>query len=261
MKAPKVLVLKTDGTNCDEEAKYAFETVGASAELVHVNALRANKKLFHKFNILVLPGGFSYGDDIVSGKILAIELTSFFSEQIQKFIARPDTLVIGICNGFQVLVRTGLLPFRNLGGMDAILTNNDSGHFECRWIDLKVEKNNTCVFLKGLENEIFSYQVAHGEGKFLATPENIERIEKEKLVSFRYVDENGTPTQKYPENPNGSLHAIAGITDPTGRVLGLMPHPERFVKREQHPNFRRMTIKSPHGLPIFENMVKFVKKA
>jgi len=257
---PKVLVLKTDGTNCDEETKYAFDVAGGNAAITHINELRANKKLLNNFQILAIPGGFSYGDDIVSGKILAIELTSFFQEQIQKFINRKDTIIIGICNGFQVLVRTGLLPFRAIGTMQATLTNNDSGHFECRWVDLKVDKNTNCAFLKNLDSETLSYQVAHGEGKFFATEDVIKEVEKQKLVTLRYVDEKGNPTQKYPYNPNGSLNAIAGICDPTGRILGLMPHPERFVKKEHHPNWRRMNIKTPHGLPIFKNMINYVKK-
>lgn len=256
-----MLVLKTDGTNCDEEAQFAFTLAGAEAQLIHVNQIRENKRLLDAYQILVLPGGFSYGDDIASGKILAIELTSFLSEQIKRFIERKNTLTIGICNGFQTLVRTGILPFGTIGTMQTTLTNNDSGHFECRWIRLKTEKNTRCVFLKNMEKELLSYQVAHGEGKFYAPFETLEQIEKEHLVVFRYADEKGYPTQKYPDNPNGSLNAIAGICDPTGRVLGLMPHPERFVRFEHHPNWRRMNNTKPQGLPVFENMVKFVKKA
>lgn len=258
---PKVLVLKTDGTNCDEETAFAFNLSGGDARIVHINDLRNKKDSLKNYQILAIPGGFSYGDDVASGKILAIELTSFFSEQLRKFIARKDTLIIGVCNGFQVLVRTGLLPFRSLGKMDAILTNNDSGHFECRWINLRIEKNSNCVFLKNLEGNFVSYQVAHGEGKFFADKESMRKIEKENLVAFRYVDQDGKPTQKYPENPNGAINAIAGICDPTGRILGLMPHPERFVKIEQHPNWRRMKISRPQGLPIFENMIKYANQA
>ncbi|MDP3726835.1 MAG: phosphoribosylformylglycinamidine synthase I [bacterium] len=264
MKAkPKVLVLKTDGTNCDEETAFAFGLAGGDPKIVHVNELRTKNKKLTNFQILAIPGGFSYGDDIVSGKILAVELTSFFSEELKKFIERKNTIIIGICNGFQVLVRTGLLPFGKIGTMDATLTNNDSGHFECRWINLRIEPNSPCVFLNNRtieqsSNGILSYQVAHGEGKFFADNETIQAIEKSNLVVFRYVDEKGKPTQKYPENPNGALHAIAGICDPTGRILGLMPHPERFVRREQHPNWRRLSIEKPEGLPFFENIVKYV---
>lgn len=256
---PKILVLKTDGINCDEELFYAFKLAGGDPKIVHINELRQKKDTFKKYQILAVPGGFSYGDDIVSGKILALELTSFFSEELKKFISRADTLTLGICNGFQVLIRTGVLPFGNVGNMSATLTNNDSGHFECRWVKLQIDKKTSCVFLKNLEGQYVSYQVAHGEGKFLTTEKNLEKIEKENLVGLRYVDKNGNVTQHYPENPNGSPHAIAGVTDPTGRVLGLMPHPERFVAPEQYPNFRREKIQKPQGLLIFENMIKFYK--
>ena len=272
---PKVLVLKTEGTNCDEELFFAFKIAGGDPKIVHVNELREKKENLKNYNILAIPGGFSYGDDIVSGKILAVELTSFFSKELKKFIERKDTLIIGICNGFQVLIRTGLLPFRTIGKMQATLTNNDSGHFECRWINLKIENNSRCVFLNNnltmkQFNNIVSYQVAHGEGKFLADKNTMNKIEKENLVAFRYVDDQENPTQKYPQNPNGSLNAIAGICDTTGRILGLMPHPERFIFREQHPNWRRMKINKsirqaqdlrPQGLPIFENMIKYVQQA
>ena len=274
MNKPRILVLKTDGINCDEETAFAFNLAGGNVKIVHVNDLRNKKDNLNNYQILAIPGGFSYGDDVVSGKILAIELASFFSENLKKFITRNDTLIIGICNGFQVLIRTGLLPFGNLGKMDATLTNNDSGHFECRWINLKIETKSKCVFLnnKAMKqfNNLVSYQVAHGEGKFLTDAGTLQEIEKQNLVVFRYINENGKPTQKYPDNPNGALNAIAGVCDPSGRILGLMPHPERFIFREQHPNWRRMKIKSPftrrnfseggQGLPIFENMISYVRK-
>lgn len=265
---PNVLVLKTDGINCDEETAFAFDLAGGNSKIVHVNDLRSKKESLKNYNILAIPGGFSYGDDVVSGKILAIELSSFFSEELKKFIKRKKTLIIGICNGFQVLVRTGLLPFGKLGKMHATLINNDSGKFECRWINLKIEKNSNCVFLKNLERKNASCQIAHGEGKFFTDPATLEKIEKQKLVVFRYADSNGNSTQKYPDNPNGALNAIAGICDPSGRILGLMPHPERFVKTEQHPNWRRMPFDKsirqaqdlrPQGLLIFENMINYVK--
>ncbi|QQG40813.1 MAG: phosphoribosylformylglycinamidine synthase I [Candidatus Levyibacteriota bacterium] len=260
---PKVLVLKADGTNCDEELAFAFNVSGGNAEIVHVNQLRNKEKKFRDFNILALPGGFAYGDDIVSGKILAVELISFFSDELKKFVERKDTLVIGICNGFQVLILTGLLPFGNIGTINATLTNNESGLFQCRWVKIKQEKS-ACVFLKNAEL-ITDVSVNHGEGKFLATPDMIQKIEDENLVVFRYVDANSKPTQNYPENPNGSINAIAGICDPTGRILGLMPHPEKFNHITNHPNWRRMSaseqITKPAGLTIFENMINYVQKA
>lgn len=258
---PKVLVLKADGVNCDEELAFAFTLAGGDVKIVHMNELRTKKEKLNNYQILGFPGGFSYGDDIASGKIQAIELTTFLSEELKKFTERKDTLAMGICNGFQVLIRTGLLPFHNLGNMDATLTNNDSGHLECRWIKGRVEKNSACVFLKDMEGDIVSYTVAHGEGKFFASQETIEEVEKQGLVVFRYVDKQGNPTQKYPENPNGSTNAIMGICDPSGRIFGMMPHPERFVRKEQHPNWRRGEIDTPHGLPFFQNAIKFVKNA
>src|SRR3989338_5952565 len=139
MNKPRILVLKTDGINCDEETAFAFNLAGGNAKIVHVNDLRIKKDNLNNYQILAIPCGFSYGDDIVSGKILAVELTSFFSRELKKFIERKDTLIIGVCNGFQVLIRTGLIPFGTIGKMQATLTNNDSGHFDCRWINIRME--------------------------------------------------------------------------------------------------------------------------
>lgn len=251
-----ICILQSDGTNCDNELFYAFKKFGGNPEFIHVNELRYKKKSLKNFDILALPGGFSYGDDVVSGKIWAVELISFLRKEIENFRKRGG-LILGVCNGFQVLVRTGLLPFGNLGKMDATLANNDSGHFECRWIDLKVEKSK-CVFLQG-NYDVGHFAVNHGEGKFFSSPDIIKKIEDENLVVFRYVDEKGSLTQGYPKNPNGSLNAIAGVTDPTGRVLGLMPHPEKFVDITQYPNWRREEIVKPHGAFIFEEMINYVK--
>lgn len=261
IKKPKVLVLKTDGINRDEELAYAFTLAGAAAKIVHVNDLRSKSEHLKNYHILALPGGFAYGDDVASGKILAIELTSFFAEELRRFIEREETAIIGVCNGFQVLVRTGLLPFGTVGKMKASLTNNDSGHFECRWVPVKAQKSSRCVFVDGMDREVMHYPVAHGEGKFFADEKTLDKIEKEGLVVFRYVDKNDNPTQKYPYNPNGSINAIVGVCDLTGRVLGLMPHPECFVRIEQHPNWRRHGITKPQGLPLFKNIVRFVKNA
>ena len=141
-KKPKVLVLRTDGINRDEELAYAFQLGGGDAEIVHINDLHANKEILKKYQVIAFPGGFAYGDDVASGKILAVELTAFLSEELRRFIDRKDTAIFGVCNGFQVLVRTGLLPFDTIGNMQTTLTNNDSGHFECRWINLQVDKKS-----------------------------------------------------------------------------------------------------------------------
>lgn len=254
---PRICILKTDGINCDEEMLDAYAAAGGSPRIVHINELRAKQDSIKNYQILAIPGGFSYGDDVASGKILALELQSYLVDQISDFVQRKKGLVLGVCNGFQVLVRTGLLPFGTLGSMQATLTNNESGHFECRWVNLQYETNNACVFLKGLHGSV-SFQVAHGEGKFFANPIEMNRIEAEQLVVLRYCDDQGEPTQDYPLNPNGSLHAIAALTDPTGRILGIMPHPERFIRSTQHPNWRIQPNSKPQGLPVFEKMVYYV---
>lgn len=260
---PKVLVLKTDGTNCDAEMNNAFNKAHGNSAIVHVNELRSKEKRLSDYNIIGLPGGFSYGDDIKSGKILAIELTAYLGDQINDFINHRG-LILGVCNGFQVLVRTGLLPFGTMGEMQATLTDNDSGKFECRPVNLKVTDNHACIFLKDMKGKAISYPVAHGEGKFFAKQAELEKIENEKLVVFRYIDAIGNPTQQYPDNPNGAVNAIAGICDPSGRILGLMPHPERAVEEIQYPNWRKQRIIGkpidPQGLQIFENMVNYVKQ-
>ncbi|OGH12690.1 MAG: phosphoribosylformylglycinamidine synthase I [Candidatus Levybacteria bacterium RIFCSPHIGHO2_01_FULL_40_10] len=255
---PKVCILRADGINADEELFYAFEKFGAAPEFVHINELRTKGKKLKDFKILAIPGGFAYGDDIVSGKILATELISFLKSQLGEFISRRGQIV-GICNGFQVLVRTGLLPFNTPGEMGATLSQNASGHFECRFIRIKIE-DSRAVFLKPYVGEIIDIAVNHGEGRFYALPDVLEKIEKENLVFARYVDESGSPTQIYPKNPNGALNAIAGITDPTGYIIGMMPHPEKIIEVTQHPNWHRGNVKAGGGF-IFEGMVNFAKES
>lgn len=252
---PKVCVLRADGTNCDLETFHAFEKAGASCRMVHVNQLRSGEERLSDYQIMALPGGFSYGDDVHSGKILAVELTSFLKESLQEFVDAGKP-VLGICNGFQVLVRTGLLPDRKAGEVSCTLMNNDSGRFECRWITLRVEES-PCIFTRGMAGSFISIQVAHGEGKFYTGADILESLESAGRVVFRYAGPDGRPTMEYPNNPNGSLNSIAGICDRTGLVMGLMPHPERFVELYQHPNWRRGGFEAPHGLPIFVNAVKY----
>jgi len=255
---PRVCVIRTDGINCDEETFYAFEKAGAECHRVHVNQLRSGKEKLTSYQIFALPGGFSYGDDVHSGKILAVELTSFLKDQLAEFV-EAGKLVIGICNGFQVLVRTGLLPDRNLGEIKTTLMANDS-HYECRWVNLLVERSH-CVFTRGMEGAIMNVQVAHGEGKFYTDPATLQDIENRGQVVFRYAGTDGKPTVLYPANPNGSSNAIAGICDSTGRIMGLMPHPERYVEKTQHPNWRRMPDNTvPHGIAIFKNAVEYARQ-
>lgn len=258
MTKPRVCVIRTDGINCDEETFYAFEKAGAECRRVHVNQLRSGNEKLASYQIFALPGGFSYGDDVHSGKILAVELTSFLKDQLAEFV-EAGKLVIGICNGFQVLVRTGLLPDRNLGEIKTTLMANDS-HYECRWVNLLVERSH-CVFTRGMEGTIMNVQVAHGEGKFYTDPATLQEIENRGQVVFRYAGTDGKPTVRYPANPNGSSNAIAGICDSTGRIMGLMPHPERYVEKTQHPNWRRMPDNTiPHGMAVFKNAVDYARQ-
>ncbi|KJR98905.1 MAG: phosphoribosylformylglycinamidine synthase [Peptococcaceae bacterium BRH_c4a] len=255
MLKPKVCILRTDGTNCDAETLHAFEKAGGQCRMVHVNQLRSGEERLSDYQIMALPGGFSYGDDVHSGKILAVELTSYLKESLQEFVDSGKP-VIGICNGFQVLVRTGLLPGRKLGDIRCTLMHNHSGRFECRWVNLKVE-DSPCIFTRGMSGKTISVQVAHGEGKFYADGDQLNTLETGGQVVFRYSARDGAPTMSYPQNPNGSINSIAGICDKTGLVMGLMPHPERFVAVHQHPDWRRGEMGEPHGLPVFINAVKY----
>lgn len=254
---PKICILQADGINCDNELYYAFEKYGAFPQFVHINQLRSEKKKLKDFQILAIPGGFSYGDDVASGKILAVELISFLKNQLHEFVDNKG-LILGVCNGFQALVRTGLLPFNNLGKMDATLSQNKSGHFECRWVKIKTEKSK-CIFLN--EVQIAEVAVNHGEGNFFAQAEILDKVEKDNLVVFRYVDEFLKPTMHYPENPNGSTNAIAGVCDPTGRILGVMPHPEKFTQTTQHPNWRRPDFENLQAGFIVKNMINYAKRS
>jgi phosphoribosylformylglycinamidine synthase len=247
-----VLVLKADGTNCEVETAHAFELAGARPEIVPMNLLRTGERRLNDYDALVLPGGFSYGDDISAGKILAVELMTFLGDDIRAFVAARKP-VVGICNGFQVLVRTGLLPFADAGAMQATLAQNASGHFECRWVAMRPEGDSPLV--AGLP-ELVELPVANGEGRFYASDEVLCEIEEQGLVAFRYVDGDGDATEAYPDNPNGSPHAIAGIADKTGRILGLMPHPERFVYGYQHPARGDWPAdREPDGLAIIRRIV------
>ncbi|ACA59680.1 phosphoribosylformylglycinamidine synthase I [Candidatus Desulforudis audaxviator MP104C] len=254
---PPVCILRTDGTNCDVETAYAFEKCGAAPRLVHVNELRDGSRRLGDYGVLVIPGGFSYGDDVHSGKILAVELTSFLRDALLEFTARGRP-VLGICNGFQVLVRTGLLPYARLGEISATLMANDSGRFECRWVRMRIEGRS--IFTRGAEGRTVTYQVAHGEGKFYTSEAVLKSLEDGGQVVFRYVGPDGALTEAYPDNPNGSVNAVAGLADPSGLILGLMPHPERSVEPTQHPNWRRGEGGDPDGLLVFRNAVHYARE-
>lgn len=255
----KVIILKTGGTNCDYETKFAFEKVKAYVEIVHINQLINKSKKLSFYHILVLPGGFTYGDDIAAGKILANELKHRFLEELKEFI-NQGKLILGICNGFQVLVKIGMLPnFTNNFKQEVNLTFNDSRKFEARWVYLKTIDSH-CVFTQQMKKIIY-LPIAHAEGKFVFNNKTIlKNLKKNKQIVFKYVNEKGEEVS-YPYNPNGSFNNIAGICDKTGRILGLMPHPERYINFTQHPRWTREKLKEEgDGFAIFRNAKEFVEK-
>jgi phosphoribosylformylglycinamidine synthase I len=255
MQKPKVCILRTAGTNCDQETAFAFSLAGASADLVHINNLVSAKANLADYHILALPGGFSYGDDIASGKIFANELKYKLGEDLKKFI-QDGKLIIGICNGFQILVKSGLLPGNDALIQEASLIINDSGKFEDRWVYLRLARNK-CVWTEGLP-EIIHLPVAHGEGKFILEDKKIiERLKNNRQIVFQYSNVQGK-FSGYPDNPNGALENIAGICDQTGRILGLMPHPERNINLQQYPGWKNN--QAGLGLQIFKNGVDYIKK-
>nr|BBH94197.1 hypothetical protein KTA_23960 [Thermogemmatispora argillosa] len=245
---PRALVLRAPGINCERETAYACRLAGFDTELVHINTLLREPERLLSYHFLVLPGGFSYGDDLGAGTLLAKNLTVHLGQQLQRFVEEGRPL-LGICNGFQVLVRAGLLPHTDWSNFrqTASLTANSSGRFECRWISL-VTESSRCIFTRGLYRPL-ELPVAHGEGRFvLADGEQLEELRRHEQIALLY-DGDG-----YPANPNGSLANVAGLCNPAGNVLGLMPHPERYVRALQHPQQR-----SPaDGLLLFQNAYAYV---
>jgi phosphoribosylformylglycinamidine synthase subunit PurQ / glutaminase len=254
MTTPRVLVLRAPGANCDAEAQFAFELAGALAERVHVNRLREQPGLLKRYQILVIPGGFTYGDDVAAGKILANQLRHFLCDALRAF-RDADKLILGICNGFQALLKAGLLVVPDEDGPLATLTNNAKGLFEDRWIVLQATPGR-CPFLTGYER--LHVPVAHGEGRLICRePWIMEGLHQAGQVVLRYAAPGGGPVA-YPDNPNGSQDDVAGLCDISGRVLGLMPHPERHVLPTQHPRWTREGL-APEGdgLRLFRNAVQF----
>ena len=262
MTEPKVLILRTAGTNCDAETDTAFQLAGAQTALVHIQNLISGKVSLSDYQILAIPGGFSYGDDIAAGILLAIEMKHKLTDALNQFVG-DGKLVIGICNGFQVLVRTGLLPGVSTSDngtsemtQRTTLAMNTSAKFECRWVDLKTQES-PCVFTKDIKPSIY-LPVAHAEGRFTAPADVLTELEANNQVVFRYAD------SAYPDNPNGSDADIAGICDATGRIFGLMPHPERFLTKWNHPRWTRRVAardtasEEGDGLAIFKNAVNYV---
>lgn len=254
MAQPRVLILRSPGTNCDGELAFAFEKAGATTQRIHIQRLRENPKLFHDFEILAIPGGFSYGDDIAAGKILASQLSNFFGDALRKF-RDEEKLILGVCNGFQALLKAGLLIPPDEEGPLATLTNNPKG-FQDRWITMRATPG-PCPWLQDID--LLEAPTAHGEGNFQCRADWIlHGLKQSHQVVLRYVDSNVQPTDQFPMNPNGSAGAIAGVCDITGRVFGLMPHPERNVLPTHHPRWTRDGLKDEGGgLKIFRNAVGY----
>jgi phosphoribosylformylglycinamidine synthase I len=250
----KTLILRAPGTNCDAEAAFAFEQAGAQVDLVHVDELIRRQKSLLNYQIMVIPGGFTYGDDISVGKILANELKLKLAYEVQKFVD-DGRLILGICNGFQVLVKAGMLPkSRGNNSQSLTLANNDSGKFECRWVYLRANKTSPCIFTKGID--LMYLPVAHGGGKVVIEPGTLEEIN----VALYYTDNTGDIRAAYPHNPNGSVNNIAGICDATGRIFALMPHPERFIRWTQHPRWTRQPWRDyGDGFRVFLNAVEWAR--
>jgi phosphoribosylformylglycinamidine synthase I len=255
----KAIVVRAAGINCDWDTQFALEQAGAKAECVHINRLTEEKALLGQFQILVVPGGFSYGDDVAAGKILANQFIHHLREQVRCFVDQGK-LVLGICNGFQVLVKAGILPDLDKTGRQehVTITYNDSAKYEDRWAYLQ-PSTDRCVFLE--PGRRIYLPVAHGEGKVVTRdPQVLDRLRSEGYIALRYVDQDGHEGP-YPVNPNGSVDSIAGLTDSTGRVLGLMPHPERFVHPTHHPHWTRLKGQtSCDGRIPFTRAVQYVKE-
>lgn len=272
MATPRVCVLRAPGTNCDPETAHAFELCGAAAERVHLLRVLENPGLLSDFQILCIPGGFSYGDDIGAGVIFSSHLRGQLADAIRDFLT-ADKLCLGICNGFQVLLKSGILPGGATGLTDssdsernATLTWNDNGRYTSLWVRLATV-NRQNVFLRDIED--FEVPVAHAEGRLVVRdPEILDRWRANGQVAVCYRplegDVSSHPEQwmtekvGYPDNPNGSFANIAGLSDPAGRVLGLMPHPERFIHATQHPEWTRRGLRGEGaGLKLFRNAVEY----
>ncbi len=255
MATPRVLILRAPGTNCDQETAFAFRQAGAATELLHINRLMEAPTIPEGFQILCLPGGFSYGDDVAAGRILANQIRHRLNDTFHQF-KTADKLILGICNGFQVLIKSGVLLDDVEGSPAATLTWNDSGKFEDRWVHV-ASTSNKCVFLGGVERMYLP--VAHAEGKFVTRdPQVLAALEQQGQCALRYTAANGNANVAYPENPNGSLANIAGVCDKSGRVFGLMPHPERHIDPTHHPRWTRGEAREKgEGMAVFENAVGY----
>ena len=266
MNSTKILIITGYGLNCETESKVAWELAGASPELVHFNDLLDRPARLRDYRALMFIGGFSYGDHMSSGHVFALRVKHRMREDLQKFIDAGN-LVLGVCNGFQIMVKLGLLP-----GLDndfftqtVSLTQNDCGSFQNFWVRLRFESQSPCVFTRGLE--FMPLPIRHGEGKIFTLDQDLlSKIEAQGCVACRYADPmTGAATLEFPHNPNGSQNAIAGLCDPTGKIFGLMPHPEAYLHPENHPQWDLQKLRGelPQrglGLKIFTNAVEYLRQ-
>jgi phosphoribosylformylglycinamidine synthase I len=264
---PKSLVLSGNGINCELETAHANRLVGFDTEIVHINSLLDGAKRIHEYQFLNFPGGFLDGDDLGSAKAQAIKwkyqrvraTDGPFLDELIRFVA-DGKIIIGICNGFQLLVKTGLLPAvaGQYGEQTVTLTFNDSGRFQDRWVHLNVRQLSSCIFTRDMDR--IYLPVRHGEGKLVTkTDETLQQLRDEGHIAMQYADENGRVSTEFPWNPNGSADSIAALCDPSGRIFGLMPHPEAFVHFTQHPHWtRERRPEEGEGLKIFRNAYQYV---
>ncbi len=264
----KVIVLSGYGLNCEEETLHAFKYAGLDGDIVHINDLIENPSSLQDYQVLAIPGGFSYGDDTGSGNAFAQKMKLSLWAELQNFVDR-DTLTIGICNGCQILVNLGLVPaINNYGERDVAVTYNETARYQCRWVDVKIKENNS-PWLKDINQ--MHIPVAHGEGRFMMEEETLASLYKNQQVAAKYVKANGKFAEgEFPYNPNGSIDDIASITDKTGRVLAIMPHPERGMFTWQRDDYHELKDQAQRdgvtleeetdGMQIFKNAARYFSK-
>lgn len=258
---PKVLVFAGYGLNCEEETAYAFTLAGATVDIVHLNDLIRGKRSLNRYQIAVFPGGFSYGDDTGSGNAFAARVGASLWEPLQRFIQR-DTLILGVCNGCQIVAHLGLVPGfdKQYGTREIAFLDNTFPRYIDRWVDLKVQSKSP--WLRGLD--VLHMPVAHGEGRFYAESETLIRLKKQGQVALRYIADESCAFESLPPNPNGSADNIAGVTDGTGRILALMPHPERSVFFHQLPHWtylKEILTRAGKKIPEYTSSLELFKNA
>jgi phosphoribosylformylglycinamidine synthase I len=252
MAQPRILILRAPGTNCDAETAHAFELAGGAAEVLHINRLLDSPRAALQYQVLCIPGGFSYGDDVAAGRILGNQIRHHFADAMREF-REAGKLILGICNGFQVLIKSGLLDVDDAAGPSASLTWNDSGKFMDRWVGLR-NVGQRCVFLQGVSDLVL--RITCAEGKFVTRDaKSLAQLEQNGQLVLRYANTGG---MQVPFNPNGSMADVAGICDLSGRVFGLMPHPESYIDFTQHPQWTRLEERGEgQGLAVFRNAVRY----